>query len=82
MSNHIQFSFFFPFYQFQLVDYLLNKPLVVEVWGKQSGRKMSRKETGGETGRATATKKMSVGPKDSSEANGEVMVRSGNGTFC
>ena len=74
--------FLFFVYQFQFVDYLLNKPLVVEVWGKQSGRKMSRKESSGETGRATATKKMSVGAKDSGKANGEIMVRSGNVTFC
>lgn len=30
----------------QFVDYLMNTSLVIEVWGKQSGRKVSRKETG------------------------------------
>lgn len=80
MSSHAQCFFFV--YQFQFVDYLLNKPLVIEVWGKQSGRKMSRKESSGETVRGTATKKMSVGTKDSGKANGEIMVRSGNATFC
>lgn len=59
----------------QFVDYLLNKPLVIEVWGKQSGRKMSRKESSGETVRGTATKKMSVGTKDSGKANGEIMSK-------
>lgn len=83
MSSHVQiyliFSlFFFPFYHFQFVDYLLNSPLVVEVWGKQSGRRINRKETGGEINRATATKKASVGQKDSGMTNGEVMVRIGN----
>ena len=52
------------------------------MWGKQSGRKISRKETSGEINRATATKKTSVGPKDSGKANGEVMVRTGNVKFC
>ena len=33
--------------QFQFVQYLLHSPLVIEVWGKQSGRKMSRRETQG-----------------------------------
>ena len=80
MSSHAHC--FFSVSQFQFVDYLLNKPLVVEVWGKQSGRKMSRKESSGETGRATATKKMSVGAKDSGKAKSEIMVRSGNVTFC
>jgi len=56
----------------------LNSPLVVEVWGKQSGRRINRKETGGEINRATATKKASVGQKDSGMTNGEVMVRIGN----
>lgn len=31
----------------QFVQYLLHSPLVIEVWGKQSGRKMSRRETQG-----------------------------------
>lgn len=66
---------FFLFYHFQFVDYLLNKPLVVEVWGKQSGRKISRKETGGELNRPTANKKTSVGPTNSGMKNGEVVVR-------
>lgn len=70
--------FFFSFYQFQFVDYLLNTPLVVEVWGKQSGRRISRKETGGEINRPTATKKASVGQKNSGMTNGEVMVRISN----
>jgi len=53
----------------------LNSPLVVEVWGKQSGRRINRKETGGEINRATATKKASVGQKDSGMTNGEVMSK-------
>ncbi|XP_078377646.1 kinesin-like protein KIF28 [Oculina patagonica] len=59
----------------QFVDYLLNKPLVVEVWGKQSGRKISRKETGGEINRPAANKKTSVGPKNSGMTNGEVLSK-------
>ena len=43
---------------------------------------MSRKETNGEINRATATKKTSVGPKDSGKANGELVVRTGNVEFC
>ena len=78
----VMLNVFFFVYQFQFVDYLLNKPLVIEVWGKQSGRKMSRKESSGEAVRGTATKKMSVGPKDNEKANGEIMVRSGDATFC
>lgn len=81
MFSHAQCFFFFV-RQFQFVDYLLNKPLVIEVWGKQSGRKISRKESSGEPARATATKKMSVGTKDSGKTNGAIMVRSDNATFC
>lgn len=44
----------------QFVDYLEKQPLVIEVWGKQSGRKMSRKETGGIKYNATQSRKTSV----------------------
>lgn len=47
----------------------------MEVWGKQSGRKISRKETGGEFNRPAANKKTSVGPAKTEMTNGEVMVR-------
>jgi len=60
----------------------LNTPLVVEVWGKQSGRKTSRKETGGELNRATAAQKASVEQKHNGMTNGEVMVRIGNQNCC
>ena len=47
------------------MDYLLNTPLMVEVWGKQSGRKIS----------TVPNRKVSVGQKNSGVQNGEVMVR-------
>ena len=82
MSNRAQFYLIFFFvFQFQFVDYLLNTPLLIEVWGKQSGRRISRRETGGEINRAMAAKNTAAGPKDSGMANGEVMVRIGNVKF-
>lgn len=47
----------------------------MEVWGKQSGRKISRKETGGELNRPAANKKTSIGPAKTAMTNGEVVVR-------
>lgn len=49
----------------QFVDYLLNTPLMVEVWGKQSGRKIS----------TVPNRKVSVGQKNSGVQNGEVMPK-------
>jgi len=63
-------------FQLQLVDYLLNTPLVIEVWGKQSGRKISRKETGGVKNNPTPAKRSSVGNEaPRAMANGDVVVR-------
>ncbi|KAJ7319512.1 hypothetical protein OS493_035822 [Desmophyllum pertusum] len=56
----------------QFVEYLLQTPLVIEVWGKQSGRKISRKEIAG-AGEINR-KKISVGPASSGMPNnGQVM---------
>jgi len=60
----------------QLVDYLLNTPLVIEVWGKQSGRKISRKETGGVKNNPTPAKRSSVGNEaPRGMANGDVVSK-------
>ncbi|KAJ7319503.1 hypothetical protein OS493_035813 [Desmophyllum pertusum] len=58
----------------QFVEYLLQTPLVIEVWGKQSGRKISREEIAG-AGEINR-KKMSVGPASSGMPNnGQVMSK-------
>ena len=55
----------------------MNKPLVIEVWGKQSGRKISRKETGGIKNNAAAQSRKTsvVHETPSGVTNGAIMVR-------
>ena len=61
------------------MDYLLNTPLVVEVWGKQSGRKISRKETGGGKNNPVPLQRTSVGHEvQNSMSNGSIMVKDNN----
>ncbi|XP_073236742.1 kinesin-like protein KIF28P [Porites lutea] len=60
----------------QFVDYLLQTPLVVEVWGKQSGRKISRKETGGGKNNPVPLQRNSVGHEvKNSMSNGSIMSK-------
>lgn len=49
----------------QLIDYLLNSPLLIQVWGKQSGRKIS----------TVANRRVSVGQRDSGLKNNEIVRR-------
>ena len=78
--TEIVVSFLFVcFVHWQFVDYLLNTPLVVEVWGKQSGRKISRKETGGGKNNPVPLQRTSVGHEvQNSMSNGSIMVKDNN----
>lgn len=60
----------------QFVDYLLNTPLVIDVWGKQTGRKVSRKETGGVKRSTAPVKRTSEGSEaPNGMANGSVVSK-------
>lgn len=62
--------------QFQFVQYLLHSPLVIEVWGKQSGRKMSRRETQGMAVRNAISPSKRTSEESVGITNSVVMVRS------
>ena len=75
----IVLSFCLFVFHWQFVDYLLQTPLVVEVWGKQSGRKISRKETGGGKNNPVPLQRNSVGHEvQNSMSNGSIMVKDNN----